>query len=425
MRPNPSPQSCPVSLVLIMDRRTFLSSTTALALGSALTGCQVASQSSFRIRLLRGSVPALLTKEFRKRLPQENSINLDVRPEAQLQDLFNLLQRWKRQATGEIPTPKPIVPLPLPWIGPSPNQQAANVVSLGNDWLSIAIRQKLIQPIGVDSWQGSAPEAWAAWNNLPRIFQDLVRRNDEGFNAGNGQIWGIPYRWGSLAIVYRKDLLEQKGMAPPSDWADLWRSEFQGRLSLPDQPREVIGLVLKKLGQSCNPNDLQKLSNLASELRSLQSNVKFYSSKHYLQALILGDTWVAVGSSSEILTQLRRNPNLAAVFPPSGTLLWADLWVQPTPTPPVTTHSNLDRLIAQWTTLGLQPQFAPQFTLISQGTSPSLVTLKPDTLSADLQRNTLLLPDLDRFNQSEFLQPLSPAMAEQYRQLWESIRKAP
>lgn len=412
-----------------MDRRTFLSSTTALALGSALTGCQSASQATLRIRLLRGSVPALLTKAFNQQISKEfsttNAIHLDVRPEAQLQDLFNLLQRWKRQATGELPTPKPIVPLPLPWIGPSPNQQAANVVSLGNDWLSIAIRQKLIQPIAVNSWQGSAPEAWAAWNNLPSIFQDLVRRNDEGLNAGNGQIWGIPYRWGSLAIVYRKDLLEQEGITPPSDWSDLWRSQLQGRLSLPDQPREVIGLVLKKLGQSCNPSDLQKVPNLASELRSLQNNVKFYSSKHYLQALILGDTWVAVGSSSEILTQLRRNPNLAAVFPASGTMLWADLWVQPIPTQPVTANSTLDRLIAQWTTLGLQPQFAPQFTLISQGTSPSLFTLKPETLSADLRSNPLLLPDHDRFNKSEFLQPLSPAMAEQYRQLWESIRKAP
>nr|WP_190574348.1 extracellular solute-binding protein [Alkalinema sp. FACHB-956]MBD2328302.1 extracellular solute-binding protein [Alkalinema sp. FACHB-956] len=406
-----------------MDRRTFLSSTTALALGTVLSGCQSTQQSALRIRLLRGSVPALLTKEFRQQFGQGNSIHLDVRPEAQLQDLFDLLQRWKRQATGEIPTPKPIVPLPIPWIGTSPNQQAANLISLGDPWLAVAIRQKLIQPIVVDGWKNAAPEAWNAWNSLPSLFQDLVRRNDDGMNEGNRQIWAIPYRWGSLAIVYRKDLLAQKGITPPTDWADLWRSEFQGHLSLPDQPREVIGLVLKKLGQSCNPVDLQKIPNLRSELQGLQNNVKFYSSQHYLQALILGDTWIAVGSSSEMMTQLRRNPNLAAVFPASGTVLWADLWVQPALAQPAPANSNVDRLIAQWTTLGLQAKLAPQFTLISQGTSPSLLTLNPDDLPEALRRNPLLYPDRDRFSKSEFLQPLSPATAEQYRQMWESIRK--
>lgn len=40
------------------------------------------------------------------------------------------------------------------------------------------------------------------------------------------------------------------------DWADLWRPELAGRISMVDSPREVIGVVLKHMGASYNTQDI-------------------------------------------------------------------------------------------------------------------------------------------------------------------------
>lgn len=40
------------------------------------------------------------------------------------------------------------------------------------------------------------------------------------------------------------------------DWADLWRPELAGRISMVDSPREVIGAVLKYMGASYNTNNI-------------------------------------------------------------------------------------------------------------------------------------------------------------------------
>lgn len=40
------------------------------------------------------------------------------------------------------------------------------------------------------------------------------------------------------------------------DWADLWRPELAGRISMVNSPREVIGAVLKYMGASYNTTDI-------------------------------------------------------------------------------------------------------------------------------------------------------------------------
>lgn len=40
------------------------------------------------------------------------------------------------------------------------------------------------------------------------------------------------------------------------DWADLWRPDLAGRISMVDSPREVVGAVLKYMGASYNTSDI-------------------------------------------------------------------------------------------------------------------------------------------------------------------------
>lgn len=64
-------------------------------------------------------------------------------------------------------------------------------------------------------------------------------------------------------------------------------------------------------------------------MRCCDVQICVQDSETYLKALQLGDAWVAVGWSSDILSFLKRNSYIAAAVPQDGTLLFADLWVSP------------------------------------------------------------------------------------------------
>lgn len=379
-----------------MDRRSFLFGIAALS--TTLTGCNNPNQSAFRVRLLKNSIPAQLPNEFRKQLTEFKDTRIDFKPADQLQTIFTSLQTWKRQG-GK---PEPDRSFNLPFV---PQETAIpDLVTMGDYWLSVAIRQQLIQPLD--------PKTWQLWNQLPDRWKKLVTRDN--------QVWGAPYRWGATVIVYRTDIFRDRNLAPPKDWFDLWREDLRGRIALLDQPREAIGLTLKKLGQSYNTADLTKVPNLEAELTTLNRQTRFYSTDSILQSLLIDDVWMAVAWSTDVLQAMKRNPSIAAIFPNSGTALFSDLWVRPA------VVSNPDQavqsLLGQWINFCWQPSIAPQLSLFSQAASPILSTLNPATFPDQLRQNALLVPPSQSLDRSEFLEPISDATIEQYRSLWAKIR---
>jgi putative spermidine/putrescine transport system substrate-binding protein len=173
------------------------------------------------------------------------------------------------------------------------------------------------------------------------------------------------------------------------------------------------------LGYSYN-KDLSKVQNLEQELKALHQQVKFYSSTAYLQPLLLGHTWVAVGWSNDVIPLLQRNYKLASVVPQSGTAVWADLWVRPTRAAASPTQSEQRSLPAQWIDFCWQPDVVKRLALLSDAASPMLVG---KSLGEQQRIEQVLLPDPKILQQSEFLQPLTDQEIEQYRSLWLSIRQ--
>jgi putative spermidine/putrescine transport system substrate-binding protein len=390
-----------------MDRRSFMGGMAAV-LAAGLSGCQGKGPEALKIRLLKGSIPAPLPNAFLKQAAQ--GISLDVAPAEQIADLFTLLQGLARSADpqAKAPTGNLLSQLQF-WKSPQQrNGQVipADLVTLGDAWLAVAIRQGLLQPL----------EVGAAWENLDERFRALVRRDDQGLPGSQGTIWGAPYRWGGTAIAYRKDILQEKGIAPPQDWEDLWRSEFRSRLSLLDQPREVIGLVLKSLGQSYNPQTLDQ-PELKAKLGQLHRQASFYSNDNYLQPLVLGDTWIAQGSSLDLLRQARTMEAIEVVFPASGTALWADLWVRPK-----SAQAAKSALVNEWVAFCWSEAVVGQLSSITQAASPMLRQMKAAAITQDLRENPLLYPSDQAWEKSEFLQPLSKSVMEQFNSLWETLR---
>lgn len=382
----------------MLSRRSFLIGSGIIALAQLVSGCSD-PETTLKVLLLSGSIPPQLLSEFRRQVTEGREISF--KPEAQLQDLLNLLESWhKEETTSE--TQRSWFPYK---VGGTP--ATANLLTLGDYWLAQAIKEKLIQPINITELDG--------WTKLPSPWQQLVRRNEEGELDENGNVWGAPYRWGSTMIAYRRDKFEELGWTP-TDWSDLWREELRDRISIVNQPREVIGLTLKKLGHSYNTKDLTTVPNLKSELLALHKQIKYYSSEHYLEPLIIEDTWLAVGWSTDILPVKASKGAIAAVVPKSGTSLWADLWVKPR------TIEDNSSLINQWINFCWQPKAASQISLFTDASSPIILSMAKEDIPRDLRNNPLIVPSPETLEKSDFLYPLPSESEKQYLSLWEEIR---
>jgi len=376
----------------MVSRRSFLWGSSSIALSSLLSACDSASDLS--VAILQNSLPNQLITSIQQ---QSSSLGIvKLKPESTLEELYNslLIQRGKKSDNINDNRGKSSFKLSSSDNNQS-SSQSKDLITLGNYWLTSAIAHQLIDSLELTKLEN--------WQKLPPSFQKLVTRNNQGKLDNQGKIWGAPYRWGYTMIAYREDKFASLKWQP-QDWGDLWKPEINNRLSLVNQPREVIGLVLKKLGYSYNTINPQTIPNLLSELQSLHQQVKYYDSRNYLQPLILGDTWLAVGWSTDIIPVIERFSNIKAVIPSSGTSLWADIWVKPR------SHSVSEN-IYNWIDFCWQPKSARQISLFTSGISPM-----ETSFSTNNRQNTFKSQEV--WAKSEFIEPLEDNFFAEYEAIW-------
>ncbi len=380
-----------------MDRRSFLLSLGAVTLSQGLMGCRRSVPSSLHVDLLARSLPSQLVSKFKSKVEAEAELKISLASSAT--KLFTTLQEQsisKGKPSRNTNLLEQIYRLAM---GPAP-KDIYRLTSLGDYWLQAAIQQNLIRP-----W----PEI-SGFNALAPQWQKLVKRDRKGNLSFSGELWGAPYRWGATMIAYRKDKFKALGWTP-TDWSDLWRPELKNKLSLLDQPREVIGLTLKKLNRSYNETNLDRIADLRSELKALDRQTKLYSSTDYLQPLVFGDTWAAVGWSTDILPMIADEADIGIVVPRSGTALWSDVWVCPQ------TEPAIAKIHQQWIEFWWQPEIAKDLTQFTDAVSPAL-----KNLASDNPAKQLLMPNQPWWNKSEGLEPISTDALKQYQALWQQMR---
>ena len=356
-----------------MDRRKFLIFGGAAI--ASIGGCQLSNPFDQRDRLrisgLLGSIPSKVINQFEAASQKKIEFKAENLPSKLWQELQNY---------------------------PTNNKdKTSNLTSIGDSWLDLAIANSLIQPI-----TPNLLEKIPQWQKLAPLWQQSVTRNN--------QIWGIPYRWGTTAIAYRGDKLKFE----IKQWSDLWRSELNQKLTLPDDAREVIGLVLKKMGQSYQQENLaanQDIATLTQELKSLNSQVLTYTSDNYLQSMLADDTLAAVGWTSDMYRAKRLNPNLKVVIPQDGTALWSDIWVIP--------KGEVAIAAAEWMNFCLTPAIAAQITSLTDAVSPSS---ELDQVPTSVKSDPIKFFSPEILAKSELISPLSVSALLQYKDIWTKLR---
>ncbi len=100
------------------------------------------------------------------------------------------------------------------------------------------------------------------FRNVPNFeYVDEQFRNPE-YDPENA--YSVPYQWGSIGIVYNKNVVpeDEKDLG---SWDLLWNRKYKNQILMFDNSRDAMGIALKKMGESYNTTD-EKTIRKASDL---------------------------------------------------------------------------------------------------------------------------------------------------------------
>lgn len=219
--------------------------------------------------------------------------------------------------------------------------------------------------------------------------------------------WSIPYMHGSTGIVYSKK-------APAATaWGDLWTDRYGGRMTMLDDPAEVFGACLKRLGYSVNATDpagLEKAKQLALQQKPF---LRAYLNAEVRDQLIAGDVLAAQSWSVTAQQAIEISDTLAFAYPREGFPLYCD-------TAAILRESSSKELAHEFLNYLLRPEVAAAIatemrTATANGAARSLLPAKD-------RDNATLYPSTQILAGGEWFRAL-PAAAERLRdRLWTEVK---
>ena len=135
----------------------------------------------------------------------------------------------------------------------------------------------------------------------------------------------LVYTWGITGIIYNTRYIKEQ----PQHWADLWNPQYEGRLVLMNDCREVMGMALKKNGHSNNSTNPQEVREAFWDLKQLSPLVLAYDTDTIKQKFIADEGWIGTIWSGDASFVHKENKDIAFVIPEEGTVIWADTFAIP------------------------------------------------------------------------------------------------
>lgn len=135
-----------------------------------------------------------------------------------------------------------------------------------------------------------------------------------------GLVWGVPYMWNATGICFAKGL-------ELASWADLWRPELRGRITMLDDPVDVFAACLKKIGRSVNSQNEQDLRAAQREAVRQKPLVRAFINAEVRDQLIAGDVLAAQLWSTTAQQAIDESDRLAFCYPAEGYPLYPDVAV--------------------------------------------------------------------------------------------------
>jgi spermidine/putrescine transport system substrate-binding protein len=131
--------------------------------------------------------------------------------------------------------------------------------------------------------------------------------------------WGVPYMYYATGIVYNRSL-----SPAPASWADLWNERMKGRLTMLDDPEDMLGACLKKLHLPFSSTDPDQLRRAEQEAIAQKHLLRAYLNAEVRDQLVAGDVLVAQLWSTTAQQAIDSAPSLAFAYPAEGFPFYVD-----------------------------------------------------------------------------------------------------
>ncbi len=217
--------------------------------------------------------------------------------------------------------------------------------------------------------------------------------------------WCAPFMWGGTGIAFSKVLSPS-----PSSWSALWENRLKGRLTMLDDPAEVLGAALKKLGMSVNSTDPGQLRSAEGQAIAQKPLLRAYLNAEVRDQLVAGDVLAAQLWATTSQQAMDASRDLDFVYPSDGFPLYADTAV-------VLRESRRGELAHRFIDYLLRPAVSAS---ISKGTRTAACVLLPQ----DLRNNPTLYPPSEVMQRGEWWDTPPAALQRLRDRLWTEIKSA-
>ncbi len=241
---------------------------------------------------------------------------------------------------------------------------------------------------------------------------------DAGLIAAYGDAvkYVVPYQMGTQAIVYNSETVTN----PPTSWADLWSSEYEGRIVSVDDNRVVIGAALLTLGYDVNTTDEAQLEEAKQKLIELMPNIRVFDSDSPKTPLLAGDVDLGIVWNGEAFLAQQENPAFKYVFPSEGSIIFYDGMGIPNEAPhPDASYAWFNYLLQgdlSWLTLVDYPYTSPNTAALEYAKANQ--TEVYDAYMASTVTNT----PAEEFDKGHEVKDLGAALSL-YDEIWTEIKQ--
>ncbi len=225
-----------------------------------------------------------------------------------------------------------------------------------------------------------------------------------------GLQWAVPYMTGAAGIVFNRSLTPV-----PSRWSDLWNPALKGRITMLDDPTDVFGACLKRLGKSINTENGDELRAAQREAFQQKPLLRAYINAEVRDQVVSGDVLAAQMWNTTAQQAMDESPAIGYVYPAEGYCAYLDTMV-------ILRESRRQELAHRFIDFMLRPSVAAANALTARTTTTNASARR--LFPPAFRDNPTLYPPPEVTARGEWELALSPATILLRDRLWTEIKSA-
>jgi spermidine/putrescine transport system substrate-binding protein len=221
-----------------------------------------------------------------------------------------------------------------------------------------------------------------------------------------------PYMWNATGIAYNTSI------APaPASWADLWRADLKGRITMLDDAEDVIGACLLKTGAPFDSIDPRQLADARRQGIGQKQALRAYINAEVRDQLVSGDVLMAQLWSTTAESAIRGAApgKLGFAFPREGFPVYCD-------NAAILRESRHVDAAHRFIDYILRPQVNARIAIAAE-TATANASARA-LLPADVAGSRTLYPDAETMQRAIWPPPLASAAQRDRDRIWTEIKSA-